>query len=98
MDAHTYRDNTALFKTSFKQSARVGMTMELSCADRRVFTYRVSEIRLDLTPKAYPGFVESRQLYAVNGPPQLVMITCTDWDALRGVWQNRAVLIATPLS
>ena len=98
MDGHTYHDNTALFKTSFKQSARVGMTMELTCVDRRTFTYRVSEIQLDLTPKTYPGFVDSRQLYALNGPPQLVMITCTDWDALHGVWRNRAVLIATPLS
>jgi len=97
-DAHTYHDNTALFKASIKQSARVGMTMELSCADRRAFAYRVSEIRLDLTPKTYPAFVESRQPYAANGPPQLVLVTCTDWNALHGVWDSRAVLIASPLS
>lgn len=94
MDGHTYHDNTALFKTSFSQSARVGMTMQLSCADGRTFTYAVSDMQLNLTPRAYTAFAQRRDLYATNGPPQLVMITCTDWDAVHRIWRTRAVLIA----
>lgn len=97
MDGHTYHDDSAVFKMSFAQAARVGMDIRLSCAHRPVIAYRVSQLHLDLTPSAYPGFVESQQLYAAGGPPRLVLITCTDWDPSARVWQHRGVLIATPL-
>jgi hypothetical protein len=96
MDAHTYHDDTALFKTSFKHTVGIGMTMQLFCADGRSLGYRISEIKLDLTPNTYPDFVMSRRLYALDGPPQVVMITCTDWDPVSRDWNNRAILIATP--
>ena len=98
MDGHTYHDDSAVFKMSFTQTARVGMDILISCAHHPVLAYRVTETRLDLTPQAYPGFVESRQLYAADGPPRLVLITCTDYDADTGVWRHRGVLIATPAS
>lgn len=96
MDAHTYRDDSALLKTNFARTVGLGMSMRLSCLDGRSFTYRISEIQLHLSPGDYRAVVASRRLYAVDGPPQVVMVTCTDWDAIRGVWNNRAILIATP--
>lgn len=97
MDGHTYHDDSAVFRMTFTQTARVGMDIRLSCAHRPVIAYRVSEMRLDLTPEAYPGFVQSRRLYSADGPPRLVLVTCTDWDARDSVWRHRGVLIATPL-
>lgn len=98
MDAHTFRDDSALFKTDLKQTARLGMVLHLSCPDGRVFSYRLSELRTDLTPESYPDFVRARRLYASDGPAQLVMVTCTTWNVVRRVWENRAVLIASPLA
>lgn len=98
MDGHTYHDDSALFKTTFERQVRAGMVMRLSCADGRSFSYRIAEVVLDLTPDSYRAFVENRALYAADGPPQLVMITCTDYDASRRVWNHRVVLVATPVS
>ncbi len=97
MDGHTYHDGSAIFQTTFKQQVRTGMTMRLSCADGRTFSYRISEVVLDLTPTTYPQFVTGRNLYSADGPPQLVMVTCTDYIPAQRVWANRAVVIATPL-
>ncbi len=98
MDGHTYHDGSALFQPTFKQQVRAGMLARLSCADGHAFSYRISEVTLDLSPASYPRFVTSRSLYAADGPPQLVMITCTDYLASQRVWANRAVVIATPIS
>jgi len=97
MDGHTYHDDSALFKNSLPRTAQVGMTMQLSCADGRAFDYKVSELNLDLTPDTYPAFVDARELYSPDGPPQVVIITCAGWDAIHRLWNSRAVLIATPV-
>ncbi|TQM62843.1 class F sortase [Humibacillus xanthopallidus] len=98
MDGHTYRDGSAIFTTDSTQRAHLGMAMRLSCANGAVVTYRLTQMHLDLTPETYPDFVSSRRLYAADGPAQLVMITCTGWSPLRQEWDNRAVLIATPVA
>ncbi len=98
MDGHTYHDGSAIFDTSFKDQVRAGMLMRLSCADGHAFSYRVSEIIVDLSPGTYPSLVKSRNLYAASGPAQLVMITCTDYIPAQRVWANRAVVIATPIA
>ncbi|MEP6631628.1 MAG: class F sortase [Lapillicoccus sp.] len=97
MDGHTYHDGSAIFQPSFKQSVRPGMVMRLSCADGHAFSYRISEVVLDLTPTTYPQFVTGRNLYSPEGPAQLVMVTCTDYIPAQRVWANRAVVIATPI-
>lgn len=86
MGGHTYRDESALFKTTFEQQVHTGMMMRLSCANGSAFSYRISEVVLDLTAASFGALVESRGLYAADGPPRLVMITCTDYDAARRVW------------
>ena len=98
MDGHTYHDGSAIFPTTFKQTVRPGMVMRLSCADGHSFGYRVAEVVFDLSPAGYPRFVTSRNLYAADGPPQLVMVTCTDYLPAQRVWANRAVVIATPIA
>ena len=98
MDGHTYHDGSAIFDTSFKDQVRAGMVMRLSCADGHTFSYRVSEIVVDLSPASYPNLVKSRNLYAASGPAQLVMVTCTDYLPAQRVWANRAVVIATPIA
>ncbi len=97
MDGHTYHDGSAIFRPTFKQQVRAGMVMRLSCSDGHAFSYRIAEVALDVSPDAFPSFVAKRALYASDGPPQLVMITCTDYNASRRVWDNRAILIATPI-
>jgi hypothetical protein len=96
MDGHTYHDGSAIFKPTFKQQVRAGMVMRLSCSDGHAFSYRLSEVALDVSPDAFPAFVAKKALYASDGPPQLVVITCTDYNAIRRVWDNRAILIASP--
>jgi hypothetical protein len=98
MDGHTYHDGSAIFATTFKQQVQPGMLMRLSCADGHAFSYRVAEVVVDLSPAGYPHFVTSRHLYAADGPPQLVMVTCTDYLPAQRVWANRAVVIATPMA
>jgi len=98
MDGHTYRDGTAIFQTDFDSKARVGMTVELSCQLGGSFTYRVGEVKLDLNVSDYSRFVDARRLYAPDGPPQIVLITCTDWNAINRTYDHRAILIATPTS
>lgn len=98
MDGHTYHDGSAIFDTSFKDQVRAGMVMRLSCADGHTFSYRVSEIVVDLSPASYPNLVKSRNLYAASGPAQLVMVTCTDYLPAQRVWANRAVVIARPIA
>ncbi len=97
MDGHTYHDGSALFTLGFAQQVRTGMVMRLSCAGGHTFSYRVSEITLDVSPASYPGFVTSRALYSADGPAQLVMITCTDYIPAQRVWAHRAILIANPV-
>jgi sortase (surface protein transpeptidase) len=97
MDGHTYHDGSAIFDPSFKQQVRAGMVMRLSCTDGHSFSYRVAEVIVDLSPASYPTLVNSRNLYSASGPPQLVMITCTDYLPAQRVWANRAVVIATPI-
>ena len=97
MDGHTYRDGSALFKTTFEDQVQTGMMMRLSCANGYAFSYRVSEVMLDLTAAGFRTLVEDRDLYAADGPARLVMITCTDYNAARRVWDHRAVLVATPV-
>ena len=98
MDGHTYHDGSAIFDTSFKDQVRTGMVMRLSCADGHAFSYRVAEIVADVSPADYPSLVNGRNLYAPAGPPQLVMITCTDYVPAQRVWAHRAVVIATPIA
>jgi len=97
MDGHTYHDGSALFTLGFARQVRTGMVMRLSCADGHAFSYRLSEITLDVSPASYPGFVTSRALYSADGPAQLVIITCTDYIPAQRVWAHRAILIATPV-
>ncbi len=96
MDGHTYRDGSAIFTTNFDSTARVGMTVGLSCGGG-TFPYRISELKLNLNVGDYSGFVDGRRLYAPDGPPQIVMVTCTDWNPLSGTFDRRAILIATPV-
>ncbi|WP_404387368.1 sortase domain-bontaining protein [Humibacillus xanthopallidus] len=98
MDGHTYRDGSAIFTTDSTARAELGTVLRLTCDDGSVVSYRLTELRSDLTPETYPDFISSRRLYAADGPAQLVMITCTGWNPLRQVWDNRAVLIATPFA
>jgi hypothetical protein len=98
MDGHTYHDGSALFSMSFERQVRTGMVMTLSCPAGAVFRYRIAEVVLDLSPAGFTAFVEKRSLYAADGPAQLVMITCTDYDVARRVWAHRAVLVATPIT
>lgn len=98
MDGHTYHDGSAIFSTSFKDQVRTGMVMRLSCPDGHAFSYRVSEVIVDVSPADYPSLVTGRNLYAPAGPPQLVMITCTDYIPAQRVWAHRAVVIATPIA
>jgi hypothetical protein len=98
MDGHTYLDGSAIFTSASTQRAHLGMVLRLSCGNGAVVSYRLTQMRLDLTPETYPDFVSSRRLYAADGPAQLVMITCTGWNPLRQQWDNRAVLIATPMA
>jgi len=97
MDGHTYRDGSAIFTTSFDSTVRVGMTVGLSCGGG-TFPYRISELKLNLNVGDYSGFVDGRRLYAPDGPPQIVMVTCTDWNPVSGTFDRRAILIATPMS
>lgn len=98
MDGHTYRDGSAIFTTDSTRRAELGTVLRLTCDDGSVVSYRLTELRSDLTPETYPDFISDRRLYAADGPAQLVMITCTGWNPLRQVWDNRAVLIATPFA
>jgi len=97
MDGHTYRDGSAIFTTSFDSTVRVGMTVGLSCGGG-TFPYRISELKLNLNVGDYSGFVDGRRLYAPDGPAQIVMVTCTDWNPVSGTYDRRAILIATPMS
>jgi len=93
---HTYHDETAIFRTDFNQIARVGITVQLPCSGGRTVAYRVTEAKLDLGVEDYAAFVDSHRLYATDGPAQVVIITCTDWNLIRRVYDHRGVLIATP--
>ena len=55
-----------------------------------------SKAVIDLTLQTYPTFVQSRGLYASDGPPQLILVTCTDWNPARRDWDQRAIVIASP--
>jgi len=68
LDAHMYRDDRAVLKTSFPQKAHVGMAIQLHCADGRSRSYAATEVTVDLTVHIYPAFVESRRLCASDGP------------------------------
>ena len=98
LSGHTYHDESAIFKTSFNQTARVGMTVQLSCAGGGgSFSYRVTEASLDLRVENYSAFFDSRGLYAKDGPARVVFITCTNWNPIRRDYDQRGVLIATPV-
>jgi len=97
LSGHTYHDESAIFKTSFNQTARVGMTVQLSCAGGGFFSYRVTEANLNLRVEDYSAFIDSRGLYAKDGPARVVIITCTNWNPVRRDYDQRGVLIATPL-
>jgi hypothetical protein len=97
LTGHTYHDETAIFRTDFSRSAHVGMTVQLTCSSGATFSYRVTEAKLDLQVGNYSAFVDSHHLYAADGPAQVVIITCTDWNPIRRDYDERGVLIATPL-
>ena len=97
LSGHTYHDESAIFKTSFNQTARVGMTVQLSCAGGGFFSYRVTEANLNLRVEDYSAFIDSRGRYAKDGPARVVIITCTNWNPVRRDYDQRGVLIATPL-
>ncbi len=98
LTGHTYHDESAIFRTDFNQTAHVGMTVQLSCAGGGSFAYRVTEATLNLAVADYSSFVDSRGLYARDGPPQVVIITCTDWNPIRRDYDQRGLLIATPVT
>jgi len=98
LTGHTYHDESAIFRTDFNQTAHLGMTVQLSCSDSVNFAYRVTEAKLNLAVADYSSFVDSRGLYASDGPPQVVIITCTDWNPLRRDYDQRGLLIATPVT
>jgi hypothetical protein len=98
MDGHTYRDESALFTTTFERQVQVGMVLTLSCSTGQSFRYRISDVVADLTADRYPAFVEDRDLYSATGPAQVVMVTCADYDPARRVWRDRMVLVATPVA
>jgi len=97
LTGHTYHDDTALFRTDFNRTAHLGMAVQLSCPGAKPLSYRVTEAKLDLGIENYAAYVEIHQLYATDGPPQVVIITCTDWNPIRRDYDQRGILIATPL-
>jgi len=97
LTGHTYHDDTALFRTDFSRTAHLGMAVQLSCPGAQPLAYRVTEAKLDLGIENYATYVDSHQLYATDGPPQVVIITCTDWNPIRRDYDQRGILIATPL-
>jgi len=54
-----------------------------TCPGAKPLSYRVTEAKLDLGIENYAAYVEIHQLYATDGPPQVVIITCTDWNPIR---------------
>ena len=83
---------------SFERQIRTEMVITLSCSGGHAFRYRIAEIVPDLSPGAFRTLVQDRALYAADGPPQLVLITCTDYDPASRVWLHRVVLVATPVA
>ncbi len=98
MDGHTYHDESAIFKTDFGARARVGMTLTLGCASGGSFAYVVGEVIPALEVAEYSSLVDSRRLYASDGPPQVVLVTCTDWNPIRRDYDHRGILVAQPVS
>lgn len=96
LTGHTYHDETAIFKTDFNRTARLGMVVRLSCQGAAPLSYRVTAAKLDIPVEDYAAYVNSHQLYATDGPPKVVIITCTDWNPTRRDYDQRGVLIATP--
>ena len=96
LTGHTYHDETAIFKTDFDRTARVGMVLQLSCEGTAPLSYRVTAAKLDLPVEDYAAYVDRHRLYAADGPPRVVIITCTDWNPTRRDYDHRGVLIATP--
>jgi len=96
LTGHTYHDETAIFRTDFNEKAHAGMALRLSCAGTEPLSYRVTEAKLDLGVEDYSAYVDSHRLYATDGPPQVVIITCTDWNPIRRDYDQRGILIATP--
>ncbi len=96
LTGHTYHDETAIFKTDFNRTAHLGMALRLSCPGVAPLSYRVTAAKLDLPVEDYAAYVDSHRLYATDGPPKVVIITCTDWNPIRRDYDQRGVLIATP--
>ncbi len=96
MDGHTYHDQSAIFRTDFNVRARAGMAVRLVCVTGNTFDYVTSEVVTDLSPSQYDAFVANHLLYATDGPPKVVIVTCTGWSPIIRQYQSRGVLIAVP--
>lgn len=71
--------------------APVGTTVEVTTSAGEVVRYAVSEVRSYPKSSGLPA-----GLFAVDGPPRLVVITCSG-TFRAGHYTDNAVVIATPL-
>jgi sortase (surface protein transpeptidase) len=98
LTGHTYHDESAIFRTDFDQKVHLGMAVQVSCPDGGRFSYRVTQAKVDLRVEDYSAFIDNGRLYATDGPPQVLIVTCTDWNPIRRDYDRRGVLVASPVS
>lgn len=73
-------------------TAAVGTSVEVTAADGAVLRYTLAERRTYGKDDGLP-----RDLFRVDGPPRLVLITCAGrFDAATGHYAQNAVLVAVP--
>lgn len=73
-------------------TAPVGTSVEVTAADGAVLRYTLAERRTYGKDDGLP-----RELFRVDGPPRLVLITCAGrFDAATGHYAQNAVLVAVP--
>ena len=98
LTGHTYHDESAIFRTDFDQKVHLGMAVQVSCPDGGRFSYRVTQAKVDLRVEDYSAFIDTGRLYATDGPPQVLIVTCTNWNPIRRDYDQRGVLVASPVS
>ncbi len=91
LSGHTYHDESAIFKTTFKTTANVGMTVRIACAAGGSFTYRVTQAKLNLGMQDHSSYIDQNGLYAKDGPPRVIIVTRTNWNPLRRDYDQRGI-------
>ena len=73
---------------------RVGERVVLSAGDDRRQAYEITELR----QVARTDLVDDDEVFAIDGPPRLVLITCAgEFRADRGGYSRNLVIIARPV-